>query len=99
MERLYGSVRVRDQRDHVGNRARGGRRRRGGLRGASRRDPDLFESQRRLPVARRKLHHNMILIEGIVDRAHLPLTECIVERGIDGRFVQTESCSRGAIDH
>ena len=57
-----------------------------------------FEHRRVLPVARRDLHHHVILVERVVDRRHLALAEGVVERVVDRRDAEAEPRGRGAVD-
>ena len=44
---------------------------------------NCLKTARTLPVARRDLHHHVILVEGVVDRRYRPLTEGVVQRVVD----------------
>ena len=59
---------------------------------------DLIQHPRILPVARRDLHHHVILVERIVDGRHLALAERVVERVVDRAQGDAELHRRVAID-
>ena len=51
-----------------------------------------------LPIARRDLHDDVILVERVVDRRHLPLAEGVIKRVVDRAERQAEPLRRRAID-
>jgi hypothetical protein len=51
-----------------------------------------------LPVRRRRFHHNVVLIEWIVDRRHLALAESVIERIVDLLDREAEPRGGRAID-
>ena len=87
-----GGARADGAGDRIGSR----RARRLGAGGA---DPELVQAVRILPILRRHLHHDVVLVERVVDRRDLALPVGVVQRVVDraGRKVQPR---RGcAIDH
>ena len=66
--------------------------------GAGRRNIDLVQRPRILPVARRDLHDDVILVERIVDGRNLTLAEGVIERVVDGADRETEPHRGVAID-
>ena len=61
-------------------------------------DIDVLQRLRALPELRRHLHHDMILVEIVVDRRDLALAEGVVERVVDLRRGDAEPRRRGAVD-
>ncbi len=56
---------------------------RAGDRSARRADIDVLERLRILPEPRRHFHDHVILVAGDIDRRHLALAECVIERVVD----------------
>ena len=66
--------------------------------GAGRRNIDLVQRARILPVARRDLHDDVILVERIVDGRDLTLAEGVIERVVDRAERQSKPHRGVAID-
>ena len=66
--------------------------------GAGRRNVNLVERARILPVARRDLHDDVILVERIVDGRDLTLAEGVVKRVVDRADGETKPHRGVAID-
>ena len=66
--------------------------------GAGRRNIDLVQRPWILPVARRDLHDDVILVERVVDGRNLPLAEGVVEGVVDGADGETEPHRRVTVD-
>jgi hypothetical protein len=62
-------------------------------------DKDLVQRVRALPVLRRHLHHDVILVARSVDHRNLALAEGIIERVVDLRRGDAEPGRRGTVDH
>src|SRR6185437_9607361 len=88
---------VVDPERRVGRRVVGDRGERN-LRAGLRADVDVPERVRRLPVLGRRLHDDVILVERRIDRRHLPLSERVVQRGVDQAGRNPEPRGRVAID-
>ena len=69
----------------------------GGI-GAGGRDPDVPQRRRILPIARRHLHDDVILVERVVDGRDLPLAESVVERVVDGAQRQPQALRGRPVD-
>ena len=62
-------------------------------------DVDVLQRLRVLPVLRRHLHDDVVLVERIVDRRDLALAEGVVERVVDHAGVDAEPRRGRAVDH
>ena len=62
-------------------------------------DIDILQDRGVLPIARRDLHHDVILVDRAVDRRDLALAEGVVERIVDLARRQAETRGGVAIDH
>ena len=62
---------------------------------------DIEVAHRRgiLPIARRHLHDDMILVERAIDRRHLALAKGVIKRIVDGAQSQSETLGRRPINH
>ncbi len=107
-ERVGGEIARRIRGDRRRRAGRAGRRReqpRGdaGLLGAGRigaggRDVEFVERARILPVARRDLHDDMILVLRAIDDRNLPLAERVVECVVDRIQGEAQAHRRVAVD-
>ena len=52
-----------------------------------------------LQVLRRGLHHHAVLVEGVVDDAHLPLPKGVIQRGVDLRHGEAQARGGVAVNH
>ncbi|MGY3540201.1 hypothetical protein ACVIIY_004421 [Bradyrhizobium sp. USDA 4515] len=68
-------------------------------RSAGRADIDVLQRLRVLPVARRDLHDDVILVARDIDRRHLPLAEGVVEGVVDLAHRDAEPGRGVAVDH
>ncbi len=75
-----------------------GRRLRAADRAARRADVDVAQGIRVLPKLGRDLHHHVVLVERIIDRRHLALTERVIKRVVDLRRADAQPRRRVAVD-
>ena len=66
---------------------------------ARRADVDVLQRLRALPVARRHLHDDVILVLRVVDGRDLALAEGVVQRVVDLAGVDAQPAGGGAVDH
>ena len=83
----------RDRADHRVGRLRAA----GGAAGGA--DIDVLQRLGRLPVARRHLHDDMVLVLRAVDGRDLALAECVIQRVVDLAGADAQPACGGAVDH
>ena len=63
------------------------------------RNIDVLQFGRTLRIARVDLHHDVILVVGLINDRHLPLSEGVIKRAVDLRRAEPQPIGGVAIDH